>query len=224
MFHVVFLGFDVNVSNIAADVRIGNMDDGKKGRQVTRATYHHGALRQALIDGAREILAERGHEQFSLNEVARRAGVSTAAPYRHFSGKDELLAAVADQGYATLHERLAQTAADTADPREQLLRLGGAYVRFAHDHPDLFVTMFRSQPGADPVGHDSFEVLLGAVVGAQAVALIPVKPSPELMARSIWATLHGLAVLGLRRPHQRFGMDEAPEDLANSTLSAMFGL
>ncbi|MFI1769374.1 TetR/AcrR family transcriptional regulator [Streptomyces sp. NPDC020800] len=191
---------------------------------MTRATYHHGALRQALIDGAREILAERGHEQFSLNEVARRAGVSTAAPYRHFSGKDELLAAVAEQGYSTLLDSLKRAEADTADARERLLRLAGAYVRFAHEHPDLFVTMFRSQPGADPVGHGSFEVLLDAVVDAQAAALIPAKPSPELMARSLWATLHGLAVLSLRQPHQRFGMDEPPEDLATSTLAAVFGL
>ncbi|MFG2232680.1 TetR/AcrR family transcriptional regulator [Streptomyces sp. NBC_01310] len=191
---------------------------------MTRTTYHHGALRQALIDGAREILAERGHEQFSLNEVARRAGVSTAAPYRHFSGKDELLAAVADQGYATLHECLERAASDSVDVRDRLLRLAGAYVRFAHDHPELFVTMFRSRPGADPVGHDSFEVLLRAVVDAQAAALIPTQPSPELMARSIWATLHGLATLSLRQPHQRFGMDGAPEDLATSTLTAIFGL
>ncbi|MET8099212.1 TetR/AcrR family transcriptional regulator [Streptomyces sp. NPDC005236] len=191
---------------------------------MTRATYHHGALRQALIDGAREILTERGHEQFSLNEVARRAGVSTAAPYRHFSGKDELLAAVSDQGYATLRGSLERAAAGAGDARERLLCLAGAYVRFAHDHPDLFVTMFRSRPDGEPVGHDSFEVLLSSVVDAQAAALIPAGPSSELMARSIWATLHGLAVLSLRRPHQRFGMEEPPEDLAASTLSAMFGL
>ncbi|MFI1364579.1 TetR/AcrR family transcriptional regulator [Streptomyces griseochromogenes] len=206
-----------------SDVRVADAA-GKEKKQVARATYHHGALRQALIDGAREILAERGHEQFSLNEVARRAGVSTAAPYRHFSGKDELLAAVAEQGYSTLVDSLKRAVADTADARERLLRLAGAYVRFAHEHPDLFVTMFRSQPGADPVGHDSFEVLLRAVVDAQAAALVPAKPSPELMARSLWATLHGLAVLSLRQPHQRFGMDEPPEDLATSTLSAIFGL
>ena len=197
---------------------------GKKGQQVTRTTYHHGALRQALIDGAREILAERGHEQFSLKEVARRAGVSTAAPYRHFSGKDELLEAVADQGYATLRECLERVAPETADVRERLLRLAGGYVRFAHDHPDLFVTMFRGRTAASPVGVESFEVLRRAVVDAQAAELIPSKPSPELMARSIWATVHGLAVLSLRRPHQRFGMEEPPEDLAANTLSAMFGL
>ncbi|MGW1290807.1 TetR/AcrR family transcriptional regulator, partial [Streptomyces sp. NPDC002586] len=187
---------------------------------MSRATYHHGALRQALIDGAREILAERGHDQFSLNEVARRAGVSTAAPYRHFESKDDLLAAVADQGYATLHQTLDRTAASTDDVRERLLRLGGAYVRFAHDHPDLFVTMFRGRPSPSPVGVDSFNILLRSVIDAQAADLISTHPSPELMARSIWAALHGLAVLSLRQPHQRFGMDEPPEDLAAHTLSA----
>ncbi|MGW1054938.1 TetR/AcrR family transcriptional regulator [Streptomyces sp. NPDC002521] len=191
---------------------------------MSRATYHHGALRQALIDGAREILAERGHDQFSLNEVARRAGVSTAAPYRHFESKDDLLAAVADQGYATLHQTLDRTAASTDDVRERLLRLGGAYVRFAHDHPDLFVTMFRGRPSPSPVGVDSFNILLRSVIDAQAADLISTHPSPELMARSIWAALHGLAVLSLRKPHQRFGMDEPPEDLAAHTLSALLGL
>ncbi|MER6386114.1 TetR/AcrR family transcriptional regulator [Streptomyces sp. NPDC001250] len=191
---------------------------------MSRATYHHGSLRQALIDGAREILAERGHDQFSLNEVARRAGVSTAAPYRHFESKDDLLAAVADQGYATLHQTLERTAASTDDVRERLLRLGGAYVRFAHDHPDLFVTMFRGRPSPSPVGVDSFNMLLRSVIDAQAADLISTHPSPELMARSIWAALHGLAVLSLRQPHQRFGMDEPPEELAAHTLSALLGL
>jgi AcrR family transcriptional regulator len=190
---------------------------------VTRTAYHHGALRQALIDGAREILAERGHEQFSLKEVARRAGVSTSAPYRHFDTKDDLLNAVAAEGYAKLHQSLEQTAATTADPGERLLRLGGTYVRFAQEHPDLFITMFRSQPSV-PAGHGSFDVLLRAVAEAQHAELIPPGPPAELMARSIWATLHGLAVLSLRGPYKRFGMDEPPEDLAATTLSTLLGL
>jgi AcrR family transcriptional regulator len=188
---------------------------------VTRTAYHHGALRQALIDGAKEILAERGHEQFSLKEVARRAGVSTSAPYRHFDTRDDLLNAVAAEGYAKLHQSLEQTAATTADVGERLLRLGGAYVRFAQEHPDLFVTMFR--PGA-AAGHDSFDVLLRTVAEAQRAELILSDPSAELMARSIWATLHGLAALSLRGPYERFGMDEPPEDLAATTLSTLLGL
>ncbi|MFG2847134.1 TetR/AcrR family transcriptional regulator [Kitasatospora sp. NPDC048296] len=195
-----------------------------ESKQASRTGYHHGALRQALIEGARDILAERGHEQFSLNEVARRAGVSTAAPYRHFESRDELLAAVADQGYATLYRNLQQVAAATGGVAERLLRLGGAYVRFAQEHPGLFVTMFRSRSGAEPVGHDSFEVLLCAVEEAQRAAVVTTVPSAELLTRSIWATLHGLAVLSLRQPHERFGMDGSPEELAAATLSAMLGL
>lgn len=229
---------DVNGSNIAPMLesstwhrRAGTLATrgrlpGKEGSgEVKRQTYHHGALRQALIDGARQILAERGHDQFSLNEVARRAGVSTAAPYRHFSSRDDLLAAVAEQGYSTLFENLERATANAADPSERILRLGGAYVRFAHDHPDLFVTMFRSRPGgeASVVAFSCFDLLLHAVRDAQDSGAIPDSPA-NLMARSIWATLHGLAVLHLQRPHEHFGMAEPPESLAASSLSILLGL
>ena len=183
-----------------------------------RRTYHHGALRQALIDGAKEILAESGQEQFSLNEVARRAGVSTAAPYRHFSNRDELLGAVAEEGYATLAEKLENTSG--------LARLGGVYVRFAHDNPGLFVTMFRSRPGGteSAAGRAAFETLLRAVTAAQHSGEIAVHASPEITARSLWATLHGLAVLHLQQPHDRYGLGGEPEELATTTLSALLGL
>ncbi|MFE2036172.1 TetR/AcrR family transcriptional regulator [Streptomyces scopuliridis] len=195
-------------------------------QQVAHTRYHHGALRQALIDGARDILAERGHEEFSLNEVARRVGVSTSAPYRHFDSRDELLAAVAVDGYTRLHECLGQVAVGASDPGERVLRLGGAYVRFAQEHPGLFVTMFRSGPEGVPVslGIESFEILRQAVIEAQQAELLSTVPSAELLARSIWATLHGLAVLSLRQPNERFGMSEPPEELAGDTLSAMLGL
>ncbi|GAA2568747.1 hypothetical protein GCM10010435_48260 [Winogradskya consettensis] len=183
-----------------------------------RKTYHHGALRQALIDGAKEILAESGHEQFSLNEVARRAGVSTAAPYRHFTNRDDLLSAVAEEGYRTL--------ADDLEKATGLVGLGGAYVRFAHEHPGLFVTMFRSRPGgeASAAGEAAFGTLLRAVVAAQESGEIVSHASPELTARSIWATLHGLAVLHLQRPHERYGLGGEPEELAATTLSALLGV
>jgi len=181
-------------------------------------TYHHGALRQALIDGAKEILAERGHEQFSLNEVARRAGVSTAAPYRHFSNRDELLGAVAEEGYVALAGKLENAGG--------LVRLGGVYVRFAHDNPGLFVTMFRRRPGGteSAAGRAAFETLLRAIAAAQHSGEIATRASPEITARSVWATLHGLAVLHLQQPHDRYGLGGEPEELASTTLSALLGL
>ncbi|WP_331752425.1 TetR/AcrR family transcriptional regulator [Streptomyces chartreusis] len=193
--------------------------------RLARTSYHHGALRQALIDGARDILAELGHEQFSLNEVARRAGVSTSAPYRHFRDRDELLEAVAADGYATLYNCLHQVVLDTSDPADRLLRLGGAYVRFAQEHPGLFMTMFRGPGGIpDEVGIKSYEILQCAVVEAQRAELVSTGPSPELLTRSIWAALHGLSVLSLRQLAARFGMDGPPEELAAGTLSALLGL
>ncbi|MFF8033314.1 MULTISPECIES: TetR/AcrR family transcriptional regulator [unclassified Streptomyces] len=193
--------------------------------RVARTSYHHGALRQALIEGAKEILAELGHEQFSLNEVARRAGVSTSAPYRHFDGRDELLAAVAADGYATLRQCLEQVVLGVSDPGERLLRLGGAYVRFAQEYPGLFVTMFRGPGGVpDVVGIKSFEILRDAVIEAQQAELLSSVPSAELLTRSIWAALHGLSVLSLRQLADRFDMDGPPEKLAADTLSALLGL
>ncbi|WP_433199302.1 TetR/AcrR family transcriptional regulator [Nocardia sp. CA-107356] len=191
---------------------------------MARTAYHHGALRQALIDGAREILAEQGYERFSLNEVARRVGVSTAAPYRHFAGKEELLTAVAEQGYELLRQDFERVATATPEIRARLLRLGGAYVRFGLEHPDLFATMFRSRPGSGPIGLETFEILLNAVVRAQQSGVLSSRPSPELMARSIWSALHGITVLSLRQPHERFGFNVPPEDLAAETLSALLGL
>ncbi|GAA2697923.1 TetR/AcrR family transcriptional regulator [Actinoplanes palleronii] len=183
-----------------------------------RGTYHHGTLRQALINGAKEILAERGHEQFSLNEVARRAGVSTAAPYRHFRNRDELLGAVAEEGYVTLAERLEEASG--------LAGLGGVYVRFAHDNPGLFVTMFRSRPGGTEsvAGRAAFETLLRAITAAQRSGEIATHASSEITARSLWVTLHGLAVLHLQQPHDRYGLGGEPEQLATTTLSALLGL
>ncbi|MEV7870610.1 TetR/AcrR family transcriptional regulator [Streptomyces sp. NPDC088124] len=193
--------------------------------RAARTSYHHGALRQALINGAKDILAELGHEQFSLNEVARRAGVSTSAPYRHFRDRDELLAAVATDGYTTLHQRLQQAAREAGDPGDRLLRLGGAYVRFAQEHPGLFVTMFRGPGGIpDEVGIKSYEILRHAVAEAQQAELLSTVPSTELLTRSIWAALHGLSVLSLRQLSERFDMDVSPEQLAADTLSALLGL
>lgn len=126
--------------------------------------------------------------------------------------------------YATLHESLEQAAPDAVDVRERLILQAGAYVRFAHDHPDLYTTMFRGRPGVEPRGGESFDVLLRTVGDAQRSAIIPTTASAELMARSIWATLHGLALLGLRQPHERYGLGEPPEALAAETLSALFGL
>src|ERR1700754_2465649 len=89
-----------------------------------RDTYHHGDLKRALTDAALGLVTEKGPRGFTLREVARRAGVSAAAPYRHFADRSQLLAAVATQGFVQLHETLRATAAGATDLTRQVLNMG----------------------------------------------------------------------------------------------------
>ncbi|WP_370087756.1 TetR-like C-terminal domain-containing protein [Streptacidiphilus sp. MAP12-16] len=111
--------------------------------------------------------------------------------------------------HATLHGNL-EFAGAAADARERLLRRRGAYVRFAHDHPDQFVTMLRSQPDARPGRSRLLRVTAAHRHRRPRVRTHQLEPFAG--TDRIWATLHGLAVLSRRRPHERFGLDEPPED------------
>ncbi|HZR50871.1 MAG TPA: TetR/AcrR family transcriptional regulator [Streptosporangiaceae bacterium] len=106
--------------------------------------YHHGDLRSALVDAAVDVIGERGVRGFSLAEASRRLGVTTAAPYRHFADRDELLAAVTARALRVFATMLA-SAADAADtPARRLAAMAGAYVRFAAQQRPLFDTIFSS--------------------------------------------------------------------------------
>src|SRR4051812_30399531 len=106
------------------------------------SSYHHGNLRRALLDAALELISERDGVDFTMRELARHAKVTHNAPYRHFDGKDALLAALAVEGFSTLRERLAGKAANAADPRTRVRDLGESYVMFAVEHPHHFRLMF----------------------------------------------------------------------------------
>ena len=100
-----------------------------------RQSYHHGDLRQALIDAAVDLLSEAGMSHLSLRQVARRVGVSDAAPYRHFEAKDALLAVVAEEGFKAYTHYLQRAVASAIDnPIQQFLGCGRAYVRYALDN------------------------------------------------------------------------------------------
>ena len=114
-----------------------------------RDTYHHGDLKRALTEAALGLVKEKGPKGFTLREVARRAGVSAAAPYRHFSDKAQLLAAVATQGFIQLHEALSAATTETADLTRQVLDMGRAYARWAVTHPDYYQVMFGAETGQE---------------------------------------------------------------------------
>ncbi len=113
---------DVSVVNMPGPAKIP--DTAKSAAEAKRGTYHHGDLKRALTEAALQLVQEKGPKGFTLREVARRAGVSAAAPYRHFADKSQLLAAAATQGFVQLHETLDATAATTTDLTEQVLAMG----------------------------------------------------------------------------------------------------
>jgi AcrR family transcriptional regulator len=109
-----------------------------------RDTYHHGDLRNALEHAALELVTERGPEGFTLAEASRRAGVSVAAPFRHFENKSALLAALALRGYEAQQERFAAAIAQSGDPVEQLALFAAAYVQFSLEERALFDVTFSA--------------------------------------------------------------------------------
>jgi AcrR family transcriptional regulator len=165
--------------------------------------YHHGDLREALLDAAVRTLDAESLDAVTLRRLARETGVSHAAPYHHFSDLDALLAGVAARGFRMLREEMSRKAGpEDPDPFVQLRAAGTAYVTFAVLHPELFRLMFSGRwPGAGqpPELQDAAErafavlremvrnaTLPGADQGAEAV---------ESGSRASWALVHGLAML-----------------------------
>ena len=160
-----------------------------------KATYHHGDLRAALVRTAIELLEESGETELSLRAVARRAGVSPAAPYRHYADREALVSAVAAVGYRELAERLA--AADpTPSTPEQLAAVAVAYVQFALERPALFRIMFGEPCDRDNDERVAATSALSAYVHSIAQQTFP-QADAAALATAIWALVHGLAFLYL---------------------------
>lgn len=167
------------------------------------SSYHHGDLRNALIRSGLEILASEGVQSLSLRNVARKAEVSQAAPYRHFKDKDALLAAIAEQGFIRLGECLEAVEEHYAeDARSLFFQSGLAYIKFAQTNPEYMRIMFRDRnpeagvtfPALQEVADEAFGFLINVVEFCQHEGLA--RPGhPLTMAITAWATLHGLAIL-----------------------------
>jgi AcrR family transcriptional regulator len=181
--NVVYLVNDVNLTCVTSPVR----------RPTGR---HHGDLRNALERAALELVAEKGPHGFSLNEASRRAGVSVAAPYKHFADREALLAALAAAGYHSQREQFAAAvAAAAADPAERLAAFAAAYVRFAAAEPALFDVAFYA--GLDKSRHPELaaagEEVLAVVLPAARELALDEQGAFDLLLR-VAAAAHGLAV------------------------------
>lgn len=176
-----------------------------------RRSYHHGNLRQALVEATAALIEEQGPQAFTLTEAARRAGVSAAAPYRHFKGREDLLEEVARQGFVEFAGRL-EAAFDGGRPRAltAFLRMGQAYLDFARDRPGYYMAMFESGlsiAGNADLAAASERAQRVLVEGAKALAeRLPEdrRPPPRMVANHIWALSHGVVELfGRGKPGSR---------------------
>jgi AcrR family transcriptional regulator len=159
--------------------------------------YHHGDLRSALVDAAIGVIAERGVRDFSMAEASRRLGVTTAAPYRHFADRDELLAAVATRALTVFAAMLSAAAGAVDTPAERLAGMAGAYVRFAAQQRPLFDTLFNS--GLDKSRHPELQRAWEPVDALLTTAVLEVcdgdAVAAEALSDAIEASAHGYAML-----------------------------
>ncbi|HSI40440.1 MAG TPA: TetR/AcrR family transcriptional regulator [Xanthobacteraceae bacterium] len=182
--------------------------------------YHHGNLREALIGAVLDLIAEKGPAGATFAEAARRAGVSPAAPYRHFRDRDELLAATAAAGFERFAEAL-RAGWDQGRPAPQAAfeRLGRAYLEFARSQPSYYLAMFESglapeaHPGLQRAGDAAFGVLREAAEALVATLPAAGRPPALMVALHVWAMAHGIAALFARPDGARRKTPIPPEDL-----------
>jgi AcrR family transcriptional regulator len=182
--------------------------------------YHHGNLKEALLRAALELIAQKGTGGFTFADAARSAGVSPAAPYRHFRDRDELLANVALRGFEQFEGALAKAWDGGKDNIFKAFeRVGKAYLAFARAEPAYYSAMFESglaldsYPELQQAGDRAFGVLRNATEAL--IATLPVKNRPPvlMMALHVWALAHGIASLFGRGDAARRALPMAPEEL-----------
>ena len=192
-----------------------------------RRGYHHGNLREALIQAAQDLIGAKGPAGFTIAEAARLAGVSPAAPYRHFRDAESLLAEVATRGFDAFHDRLAAAlAAAPADPARAAETVGRAYLAFARDEPAFYAAMFEARIAREPfpdlqaAGDRAFAVLhaRGSHLAARRARIIQPRPPALMIALHIWSTAHGIAALFGRADPSRRPLPMSTEDLLEAAL------
>ena len=187
--------------------------------------YHHGDLKEALVRAALELIAEKGPAGFTFADAARWAGVSPAAPYRHFSGRDELLADVARRGFDQFAQALAKSWDEgKPDVMSAFDRLGKSYLDFAKREPSYYSAMFEAgvpidtDPQLRAASETAFAVLRAAA--EKLVALMPAKGRPPalMVALHIWSMTHGIASLFARGDAARRVLPMPPEELLEAAV------
>jgi len=166
--------------------------------------YHHGDLKNALIQAGVEILAKEGLGGLSLRKVAQRAGVSHSAPYAHFKDRQSLIAAISTEGFKQLSAELdAAVLPYSSNPKQQMVEGAWAYVQFALNNTDTFKIMFsgvlekeKDYPSFMEASRKTFDRVVEIVRSCQEAGVLRLSP-PEIMAVSVWGQVHGIISLAL---------------------------
>jgi AcrR family transcriptional regulator len=195
------------------------------GHSAEGRGYHHGNLRETLIRAALELIRDKGAAGFTFADAARWAGVSPAAPYRHFRDRDELIADVARRGFVQFEAVLARAWNEgKPDLFSAFDRLGKAYLDFARREPAYYAAMFETgvAPDTDPAlkeaGDRAFAVLRGAA--EQLVLLAPQgqRPPALMVALHVWSLTHGIASLFSRGDAARRALPMPPDELLEAGI------
>jgi AcrR family transcriptional regulator len=195
-----------------------------------RKPYHHGNLRQALVDATLQLVEEKGPFGFTIAEAARAAGVSPAAPYRHFRGREDLIEEAARQGFLLFADRLQEAYDSHPSPLSAFLAAGRAYLEFARRNPGFYIAMFESGVGiaGNPdlaLAADRAMSVLVRAAGALSAHLPPDRRPPATMvANHVWAFSHGVVELFARGKPGGRAPYSAEEMLESGTAIYLRGL
>lgn len=197
----------------------------RQGGGGERRGYHHGNLREALIRAALDLINQKGPFGFTFADAARWAGVSSAAPYRHFRDREALLADVARRGFELFETALARAwDQGRPDPYRAFENIGHAYLAFARNEPAYYSAMFEAaipldaDAGLRDAAGRAFEVLRHASETVCARAPAERRPPAMMMSLHVWALSHGIAALFARPDAGRRPLPMAPEELLEAGM------
>jgi AcrR family transcriptional regulator len=200
---------------------MGWSKDGPEGRKG----YHHGNLREALIRAALNLIGEKGPAGFTFADAARAAGVSSAAPYRHFRDRDALMADIAKRGFELFRDALKKAWNDgRPNPYVAFEAVGRAYLAFARNEPAHYSAMFEAgistdlNPGLRQAADEAFAVLRSAAEALSAHMPPESRPPALMMSLHIWALAHGIASLFARGDAGRRKLPMPAEDLLEAAI------
>ncbi len=199
-----------------------------KGRK--RRGYHHGNLRETLVQAALALIGDKGSAGFTFADAARWAGVSPAAPYRHFRDRDDLMADVAKRGFERFTAHLAKAWNEgRPEPYRAFENIGRAYLSFARNETAYYAAMFESRlpldssPELAAAGDEAFAVLRRATEALCNLMPEDERPPVLMMSLHFWSLLHGIASLFARGDAARRPLPMPPEELLESALLVYLG-